>query len=372
MMRSYDASQQGLFRTFAPADGDTAIGDIFGGRQDIRTGGVQFDQLIFSWGAVGAALKAARMGFEFSDAQLARYQQSVARDVTAAFWDVLIAREFERIAQEAIDQRQRHLDETKKRQAAGTVTDFDVLAAEVGLQNVRPTLIRSANDVRVARDRLALLLAETGDIDVAGTLDTSPGQIPGYDEVLAKALDTRPELSELRTQIGIADQLVRIAQSHNKPSVSFSGTFGVRNMGLTTLSSTGRAWNAGVYMNWPVFDGYRTKGQVIQTRSNSASLSIDDAKLRESIAVQVRTAVNAVNEAAEILGAAGGTVKQAEQLLVLAEKGFELGVKTRLDVQDAQVNASTARANLARAQRDYRVARVNLEWVAGTVGTWPK
>jgi hypothetical protein len=44
MMRSYDASQQGLFRTFAPADGDTAIGDIFGGRQDIRTGGVQFDQ----------------------------------------------------------------------------------------------------------------------------------------------------------------------------------------------------------------------------------------------------------------------------------------------------------------------------------------
>jgi hypothetical protein len=33
------------------------------------------------------------MGFEFSDAQLARYQQSVARDVTAAFWDVLIARE---------------------------------------------------------------------------------------------------------------------------------------------------------------------------------------------------------------------------------------------------------------------------------------
>jgi HAE1 family hydrophobic/amphiphilic exporter-1 len=121
-----------------------------------------------------------------------------------------------------------------------------------------------------------------------------------------------------------------------------------------------------------MFDGYRTKGEVLQAQSNSTSLSIDDAKTRESIAVQVRAALNAVNEAAEILGAAGGTVKQAEQLLVLAEKGFELGVKTRLDVQDAQLNVSTARANLARAQRDYRVARVNLEWVAGTVGTWPK
>jgi HAE1 family hydrophobic/amphiphilic exporter-1 len=372
MLRSLDASQQGLFRSFAPADGDTSISDIFGGRQDIRGGVVQFDQLLFSWGAVGAALKAAKMGFEFSDAQLARYRQAVARDVTAAFWDVLIAREFENIAQQALDQRQRHLDETKKRQAAGTATDFDVLAAEVGVQNVRPTLIRSANDVRVARDQLALLLAETGDIDVVGTLDTAPAPVPGYDEVLAKALENRPELAEFRTQIGIAGELVKIAKSHDKPSVSFSGAFGVRNLGLTSIQSTGRAWNAGVNMNWPIFDGYRTRGQVIQAQSTATSLSIDDLKVRESIAVQVRTAVNAVNEAAEILSAAGGTVKQAEQLLTLAEKGFELGVKTRLDVQDAQLNVSTARANLARAQRDYRVARVNLEWVAGTVGTWPK
>jgi HAE1 family hydrophobic/amphiphilic exporter-1 len=52
---------------------------------------------------------------------------------------------------------------------------------------------------------------------------------------------------------------------------------------------------------------------------------------------------------------------------MLAEKGFELGVKTRLEVQDAELNASNARLSLARAQRDYRVARVNLEWVSGTL-----
>jgi hypothetical protein len=56
-------------------------------------------------------------------------------------------------------------------------------------------------------------------------------------------------------------------------------------------------------------------------------LSIDDAKLRESIAVQVRTAVNAVNEAAEILGAAGGTVKQPSSCCA-AGKGIRVGVKT--------------------------------------------
>ena len=42
-------------------------------------------------------------------------------------------------------------------------------------------------------------------------------------------------------------------------------------------------------------------------------------------------------------------------------------MKTRLDVQDAELNLQAARANLAAAQRGYRVARVNLDWVAGTL-----
>jgi outer membrane protein TolC len=41
----------------------------------------------------------------------------------------------------------------------------------------------------------------------------------------------------------------------------------------------------------------------------------------------------------------------------LAEKGYELGVKTHLEMQDAELNLLTAKSNLAR---------VMLEWVAGT------
>ena len=62
---------------------------------------------------------------------------------------------------------------------------------------------------------------------------------------------------------------------------------------------------------------------------------------------------------------------QAERLLKMAEKGYELGVKTKLEVDDALLNVRAARGNLASAQRDYRVAQVNLAWVAGTLGETP-
>jgi len=60
-------------------------------------------------------------------------------------------------------------------------------------------------------------------------------------------------------------------------------------------------------------------------------------------------------------------VEQARRLLAMAEKGQELGVKTRLDVDDALLNARASEANLARARRDYLVALTNLQYVQGTL-----
>jgi HAE1 family hydrophobic/amphiphilic exporter-1 len=107
---------------------------------------------------------------------------------------------------------------------------------------------------------------------------------------------------------------------------------------------------------------------VAAAKSDLATLRIEEAKLKDSISVQVRDACNAVKEAGEIVKALSGTVERAERLLFMAEKGYEYGVKTRLDVDDAQTNLVQARGNLAQGKRDYFVALVNLEWVKGTLG----
>jgi HAE1 family hydrophobic/amphiphilic exporter-1 len=115
----------------------------------------------------------------------------------------------------------------------------------------------------------------------------------------------------------------------------------------------------------------RTRGRVTQAKSDLSRATLDELKARDGIAVEVRNAVDALREAGEILGALAGTVRQAERLVFLSEKGYELGVKTRLEVQDAQRNLTLARGNYARAERDYRVARVTLDWVAGTLVVSP-
>jgi HAE1 family hydrophobic/amphiphilic exporter-1 len=357
---AYDDSQQELFGDFA---------DIFPTSQNIFAGQVNVSQPVYTWGKVGAAIRAARFGFEVADDQLRQFQQAVRRDVTASFYGILLAKELDRIAKQNLDQKKRHLEEAQKKYTLGVATDYDVLAARVAVDNARPEAIRSENLVRVARERLKFMLAEQkNDLDVTGSLEAEISPVPDYGTALSTAYQNRPDLSDLEHKTAVYRELIKITNAGDKPRVDFNASYGARRFLVGDIDSKGRLWSAGLALSFPFFDGMRTRGQVMQTRSDMTTLQIETLKFKDSIALELQIALDAVNESTEILKALAGTVEQAERLLQMAEKGYEFGVKTKLEVDDAQLNLNSARGNLARARREYLVARVNLEWFMGILG----
>ena len=342
-------------------------------RQYSRMVELTLSQPLYTWGKVNAAIRAAKVGLKTADEQLRLYRQSAYRDVSSAFYDILLAKELNTLATENLAQKKRLLDESQSKVTAGVATDYDVLAAEVAAQNARPEVIRSANSIRAMQDRLRFLLAlDSQQLDVSGTLTTTVDSAKSYDDALLVARSKRPELSDLRYRIGIYQELVIIADAEDKPRLDLKADVGWRWLDVKDTSlnqnSNGAVWNIGIYLSFPFFDGLKTNGKVTQARSDLRTKEIEEAKLLDSIALDVRDAANAVKESAEIVQALNGTVRQAERLVQMAEKGYEFGVKIRLEVDDAQLNLLQARSNLARAQRDYRVARVNYDWSMGVAG----
>ncbi len=326
-------------------------------------------QPLYSSGVVSAGIRAAKVALLSADDRLRTARQDALREVYAAFHDVLLAGELARIAERNRDQKARHLDEARKKHSAGTATDYDVLVSEVALQNAMPEVLRTGNLVRLSRERLRFLLGRgEREVDAKGDLSAAVGEYPDYGKTLAAAIGNRPELADLRHRTAIAGELLTIAKAGNKPKLNFQGALGYQDLDYGVFGIDGRSWSAGAFASWPLFDGYRTRGQVAQARSDAAALRIEEARLLDSIALQVRDAVNAVREAGETVLALTGTVGQAERLVAMAEKGFEFGVKTRLDVEDAQLNLTQAQGNLARARRDYLVAGAELRRAEGTLG----
>ena len=332
------------------------------------TADVSLSQALFTWGQVGAAIRGAKLGIASAEDDLRQARQSARRDVTAAFYDVLLARELAVITRDTVSQREKHLEEARRKSAMGTATDYDVLAAEVALANARPEAIRAANLVPTARQRLRFLLAETQrEVDVTGALAAPLAPYPDYEEATRSGLENRADLASLTHRRQVLEELVKIRGADDRPRLDLQASYALREYEIAGFSSSGPAWGAGVYLSFPVFDGLATRGRVAQARSDVASAEIEEARLRDAITLAVRVAVDAVREAGEIVTALSGTVTQAERLLYMAEQGYELGVKTNLEVDDAQLNVRSARGSLAIAQRDYLVALVNLEWVKGTL-----
>ena len=366
-IRNFDESQKDFFQ-----DVPDEFKALIPFRQDVKGAQLTLNQVLFSWGQVGAAIRGAKWALATGDDQLRRFQQAVRRDVTTSFCDVLLAREFAAITEHTVEQRRRHLDEAQRRFTLGTATDFDVLSAQVALDNAKPEAIRATNAVRTARQQLAFLLAEEGEIDANGSLATAASPALNYADVVARALENRPELAEIEHQRQVGLELVKIRGADDRPRLDLQAGLGFKQLEVLDTTSRGKTWNAGVVLSYPIFDGLRTRAKVAQARSDLATVSLSEEKLKDAVALEARAALDAVEQAAEILHALDTTVRQAERLLEMAEKGYEFGVKTKLDVDDAELNLKAARGNLARAQRDHRVALVNLEWVAGTLGEGAK
>lgn len=343
-------------------------GGLFPSGQTTSAAGVGLSQTLFAWGKVGAAVRAAKDGIAAADAQLAHYRQAAVRDVTEAFHDVLLARELESISKETLAQREKQLAEAEKKYGLGTATDYDVLAARVALDNQRPEVIRTANLVLIALDRLRLVLAEEKlDLDVQGTLEAEAVEVPSFDEAVGTALENRPDIRGLERAVGIYREFVKIRNADDKPRLDLRASAGWSWFEASSFQADGKVWGTGVYLTFPFFDGFATRGRVVQARSDLNRAELDFAKARDGVYVEVRTALDQAKVAAEVVKALSGNVAQARRLLEMSETGQDLGVKTRLEVDDALLNARQAEGNLAKAKRDYIVALANLRYAQGTL-----
>ncbi|MBI5585249.1 MAG: TolC family protein, partial [Deltaproteobacteria bacterium] len=295
LSRDRDESQKALFPAI-PVE------------REVRTATVGFSQLLYSFGQVEAAIRAAKIGIKTADDQLHLFQQEALKDVSSAFYDTLLSGELFNLARQNLEQKLRHLNEATQKHKAGTATDYDILAAEVALENARPEVIRTENLIRISRERLRFLLGlENQEVGVEGNLLTPIAPYPVFEDSLALAWKNRPELANYKHRIGIAEELLNIVKAGNLPVLNLKAGYGWQSLDYQPSQASGAIWTAGLFVTFPFFDGLRTQGKVTQAKSDLSTLKIEEAKLVDAIVLQTREAVNFVREAGEIVKGLSGT-----------------------------------------------------------------
>lgn len=349
--------------------------DLVGPDGSTRNWSISIDvrQTLYSGGGVRAALDSQASLREAVRRDLEGVVNSAILEVRTRFYDVLLAREQIKVQEQNVTLLREQLQTAKNRFEAGAVSNFDVLRAEVELANALPELIRARNNFRTAVDALRYSIGfvnqSPGTIakvpEFVGTLEYSPVNFE-LESTLATAREARPELLRLASVVEAQDANVRFARSGYLPDLALVGGYGLRKAGFSDrFSDSLDGWTVGLQSSWAIFDGNRTKGQVAQARSQlaQAGLALDEFGL--AVEVEVRRALNAFQEAGELVDAAEKVVGQAQEALRLANSRYGAGTATQLDVLTTQVSLVRAQLNKLQAVYNYSVSVARVRQAAG-------
>ena len=343
------------------------------------TVGIHVRQLIYSGGGVRSALDAAKTTREAAALDIQAVVDDVLLAVRTRFADVLLARERIEVQEQSVALLREQLQTVKNRFEAGSVSQFEVLTAEVALANAQPALINARNAFRIAIDELRQVLGYRGgfgaDLQKVPEFEGELGYQPASYELesaLAAAKSKRPELLRLEQIEKARESGVTVARSGYLPQLYVTGGYEGRKLSSSSsFSDTQDGWTAGVTGSWAIFDGARTRGRVAQARAqlNQARLSVSEQTL--AIEVEVRRALSSLQEAAELAEAAAKVVEQATEALRLADVRYRNGAATQLDVLQARVALTEAQLNRLEANYRHTVALATVRKAIGETNAAP-
>ena len=248
--------------------------------------------------------------------------------------------------------------------SAGTGTGIEVTRARVQLANERQRLLVAEND----RERAHLQLLRAIGLNLSVTLELSdqlarhPVQPTPLAEALKTAMESRPEWSAQHHREEGSRLSYSAAKFERLPTVGSFADYGASGTGIDYALPT-RTY--GVQMRVSLFDGGRRDGRRAESLSQLRQERVRTKDLKDQIELEVRLALDSLRSADDQVQTAEEGLSLAESELAQAQRRYEAGVTTSLEVTDAQTRLERARENRINALFSYNLARLDLHAAMG-------
>jgi outer membrane protein TolC len=327
--------------------------------KDFLMADVTASQRLFS----GTAFPALRSTFKASQAarMTEAYERSRLRvNVAQAFYGVLMAREAEAVAEASLEASRGQLELAERQVAAGIVARRAVLQAQLTVAQGERDLLAAAEQRVSAEESWHLL---TG-LPREATL-VVPDQ-PAVQPTLQDAMNDvvgRQDLKAADLQIQ-AVHLQRVASDMRwAPVVDAQFTYNYNEN--TGFQDDPTNWQFVLAARWTLWDGGLRMAESSEFAIQKQMAELQRRQLREQAEQDVRVAWEALQRARRGLDAVDDELALAAENVRLAEKSFEVGAGTWLEVQQAQVMQRSAQLNAIQQRMNRDLAAMQLQLTTG-------
>jgi outer membrane protein len=371
---------------------------------------------VFNFFSLRHNIEGNRLDEEASRINVDKIKNDIALNVATAYLLVLVSDEQANIAKVAVQQTLQNLDNTRKRVDAGALPELNAAELEAQLATDSSGLITANNTVRQNILQLKAILAidagskfavESPPLDKIPVLSLAELQ---PEAVYNMALQNLPQQKFNDLRIMAAEKYVLAARGQMYPSFyQFAGLgtnyannkiptvirtpsgqldttgakvlvngslYDVLTPGFNNVISAGRIpygtqindnfrQNAGIQVNIPLFNNGIARTALERSRLNVSSLHLVKDQSLLTLKQEIYTAYNDAATAIQKYSAGKKSVETAEKAYNFAQKRYELGLLSTIDLLTNQNNLNRARVELAQAHVDYVFRLKLLEFYKG-------
>jgi len=195
---------------------------------------------------------------------------------------------------------------------------------------------------------------------VTPTNDALP---PAPDDLLKEAQSQRADLNAVEAQQHAAQQFATSEKKLNYPTLNVLAAAGDVPYHDHTLHDSYAA--AGFNLNIPVFNGGLFAARRAEADLEADARSRDVQELQLEVSQQVRDAWYQADEAYRSLDVTARLVAQSKEALRLAQDRYDSGLGSIVELNEAQLNETSAEITGADATYTYLARRAELDFAAG-------
>lgn len=371
---------------------------------------------VFNFFSIKNNIQGSRLDNEAARTNIDKIKNDVALNVATAYLQVLESQQQVDIAKVAVQQTLLNFDNTKRRVDAGALPELNLAELEAQLATDSSNLITATNSVRQYILQLkALLNIDPGQTFVVEVPPLDKIPVLGLEElqpeaVYAQAVRNLPQQKVNDLRIMAAEKYVKAARGQMYPSLSlfaglgtnyannkiptvirtpngkldtldfkayvngtlydivtpgFNNTVQTSRIPFGTQFSDNFRQNFGVQLNVPLFNNGVARTAWQRSKLNVSSLQLQKDQELLTLKQDIYTAYNDASTSIQKYYAGQKSVQTAEKAYNFAQKRYELGLLTTIDLLTNQNNLNRARVALAQAQVDYVFRLKLLEFYKG-------
>ena len=291
-------------------------------------------------------------------------KQAIKLQTTQAYYEILRCRDMMKVREEEVNALQEHLNKSMIRYREGVVAKSDILASTVSLADAKQNYVTARGEYEKSLADLNNIIGLPTETPLLIRDETNYTTYePTEESCVEYALENRPDYFSAEYAIKQAEAAIKIAESGRKPRVDAS--ISKTAEGDRIFKADSRSWQAGLTLQWNIFDNGVTSASVNEMRAQLRKYQSVATQIADSIRLEVHNDYIDLRTAEENISTTQIAVARAEEDYHLAQIRYTEGVGTNLEVIDAQEKLTQARTNYFSAFYSYYVAKASLEKAMG-------